>query len=71
VGFCGVVSSGHFSGLYRRDVLVWIGQCPDVARRALVDRGTSGYALGFDHHLSQVWASGYRNDADGRLPVFL
>jgi hypothetical protein len=38
---------------------------------AMVDRGTFGDAVGFDHHLSQVWASGYRNDADGRLPVFL
>jgi hypothetical protein len=28
-----VVSSGHFSGLYRRDVLVWIGAGSDVAPR--------------------------------------
>ena len=33
VGFGSMVSSGDFSGLYRRDILVWIGKGSDVAPR--------------------------------------
>ena len=33
VGFGGVVSSRHFSGLYCRDILVWLGKGSDVAPR--------------------------------------
>ena len=33
VGFSGVVSSRHFSGLHCRDILVWIGKGSDVAPR--------------------------------------
>ena len=33
VGFGSMVSSGDFSGVYRRDILVWIGKGSDVAPR--------------------------------------
>ena len=33
VGFSGVVSSWHFSGLHRRDILVWVGAGCDVTPR--------------------------------------
>jgi hypothetical protein len=46
----GAISSGDFSGVYRRDILVWIGKGSDVDPRAEVKRHCTSVCGGFTQH---------------------